>query len=180
MNTAVNHNTKEKLLQTGKLMQQQIPFDYLAIDFDDPGKIDSATSFLRIGFNEYQTIGINELITVTGTSANELIKMLAASGKETVPDFFNNEAFEKITQTPSLQKLLSETFDINSMLSFPLLQKNGESFSFCFYSRRPDTYSTEHIAQLHRLRPTLTKAFEQVSAAKKRVLLLKLKKKNRY
>ena len=72
---------KEKLLQTGKLIQQQIPFDYLAIDFDDPRKIDSATSFLRIGFNEYQTIGINELITVSGTSANELIRMLASSGK---------------------------------------------------------------------------------------------------
>src|SRR5688572_22759814 len=38
---------KEKLLQTGKLIQPQIPFDYLAIGFNDLWKIDRATSFLR-------------------------------------------------------------------------------------------------------------------------------------
>src|SRR5580765_2409067 len=32
---------KEKLLQIGKIVQQEIPFDYLAIGFDDPGKVES-------------------------------------------------------------------------------------------------------------------------------------------
>jgi DNA-binding NtrC family response regulator len=167
---------KEKLLQTGKLIQLQVPFDYLAIGFDDSLKIESATSFLRIGFNEYQTIGINELITITGTSTNELMKMLAASRKEIVPDFFNNEAFEKITQMPSLQKLLSETFHMNSLLSFPLQQKNRESFNLSFYSRRPDTYNSEHIALLHRVQPTLTKAFEQASVAENADITTTVKK----
>lgn len=156
---------KEKLLQIGKLIQQEIPFDYLAIGFDDPQKIGSATGFLRIGFNEYQTIGINELATVTGISANELMKMLTASEKQTDPVFFNDEAFEKITQVSSIKKLLAEAFHLNSLLSFPVLHKNGESFTLCFYSRRPDTYRTEHITLLHRLQPALTKSFEQVSAA---------------
>jgi DNA-binding response OmpR family regulator len=77
-----NMGWKEKLLQTGKIIQQEIPFDYLAIGFDDPDKVDSAISFLRIGFNEYQIIGIKELLTITGITKNELIKMIAASGKE--------------------------------------------------------------------------------------------------
>jgi len=57
-----------------------------------------------------------------------------------------------------------------------LLQTNGESFSFCFYSRRPDAYNTEHIALLHRLQPTLAKAFEQVVAAENADITAKVKK----
>src|SRR5687767_7114659 len=49
---------KDRLLQTGKIIQQEIPFDYLAIDFHESTKnTDSITSFLRVGFDEYQTIG---------------------------------------------------------------------------------------------------------------------------
>src|SRR4030095_6059610 len=49
----------ERILQIGKLIQTKIPFDYLAIGFDDPVKNEaSAISYLRIGFNEYQKIGI--------------------------------------------------------------------------------------------------------------------------
>jgi YesN/AraC family two-component response regulator len=60
-----------KMLQVGKIIQQEIPFDFLAIGFDDPEKVpDRATSFLRIGFNEYQTIGIKELLTITGTTTD--------------------------------------------------------------------------------------------------------------
>jgi DNA-binding NtrC family response regulator len=159
---------KEKMMQTGKLIQQEIPFDYFAIGFDDPQKIGSATSFLRIGFNDYQTIGINELITITGINENELSKILAVSAKQIAPGFFNDEEFEKITRVPSIKKLLAEIFHMNSLLSFPVLQKNGESTSFCFYSRRPDTYRTEHITLLQRLQPALTKAFEQMPAVENR------------
>ena len=58
----------------------------------------SAISFLRIGFNEYQTIGLKELSTIAGITIDELMKIHAASGKETIAAFFNNEEFEKITQ----------------------------------------------------------------------------------
>jgi DNA-binding NtrC family response regulator len=147
---------KEKLLQTGKIIQQEIPFDYLAIGFDDPGKMaDSATSFLRIGFNEYQTIGIHELATITGTTMDVLLKMLSAPATERMTAFFNNEEFEKITQSNSLNSIAREKFQMKSLLSFRLLLKNSASFSCCFYSRRPDTYNTDHIALLDRLQPAL-------------------------
>ena len=84
-----NTDWKEKLLQIGKIIQQDIPFDFLAAGFDDPEKIDSnAISFLRIGFNEYQTIGIKELSTITGITMDELMTIHAASGKETSTCFF--------------------------------------------------------------------------------------------
>jgi DNA-binding NtrC family response regulator len=161
-----NIDWKETLLHTGKIIQQEIPFDYLSIIFNDPVKKTSAPiGFLRIGFNEYQTIGINELVTITGISTNELNKILAVQDKENIASFFNNESFEKITQQPSLKKLVRETFQMKSALSFPLLLENGETCSFCFYSRRQDTYSSEHIILLHRLQPTLIKKIKHAPVA---------------
>jgi DNA-binding NtrC family response regulator len=152
---------KEKLLQTGKIIQQEIPFDYLAIGFDDPDKIDSAISFLRIGFNEYQIIGIKELLTITGIAKNELIKMIAASGKERVVAFFNNEVFEKVQHPSSLKKHLHEIFQLKSLLSFPVVSQYKGTCSLCFYSRTADIYNTEHIMLLHRLQEPLLGIIEQ-------------------
>jgi transcriptional regulator with GAF, ATPase, and Fis domain len=160
-----NIDWRERLLQIGIIIQQELPFDYLAIGLDDPQKIaNSATSFLRIGFNEYQTIGAKELSTITGISMEELMKLVTVSDKEAVATFFDNESFEKITQKPSLEKLLRETFHMKSLLSYPLLLENGETFSFWFYSRRPDTYSTEHIIRLDRFQQTLKRNVERMQA----------------
>lgn len=160
-----NHSWKEKLLQVGKIVQQEIPFDYLALGFDDPSKVESvATSFLRIGFNEYQIIGINELSVITGIKPIELIKTLT-SAKIAGPGFFNDGEFEKIIQRPSLTTLVSQKFDLESLLYYPLLLNNGDIVSFSFYSRRSDTYNAEHIALLDRLRQTLKKIIEQKPSA---------------
>jgi DNA-binding NtrC family response regulator len=151
-----------KLLQTAKTIQQEIPFDYVTIGFDDLQKNENiATSFLRIGFNEYQTIGVRELLTITATNRNELMKIPATTSAETVAAFFNDEEFEKVTDKLSLRKLLSETFDLTSMLSFPLMLSNNERLNFSFYSRRSDAYNSEHIALLHRLQQALIKIIER-------------------
>jgi DNA-binding NtrC family response regulator len=157
-----NIGWNERLLQTGKIIQQEIPFDCLAIGFDDPGKMaGSAACFLRIGFNEYQTIGIKELSTITGNAMDKLLKILAASAKETTPAFYNHEAFEIITQSPSLKKLLREKFHMRSLLYFPVQLGNGETFTFSFFGRRPDIYTTEHVALLNRLQQTLVRNIER-------------------
>ena len=156
---------KEKLLQLGKIVQQEIPFDYLAIGFDDPAKVEStATSFLRIGFNEYQVIGIHELSMITGIKTNELIETLSLDVID-VPDFFNNGEFEKITERPSLRALVSQKFDMESMLLYPLRLDNEGIVNFSFYSRRSDTYNAEHVALLDRLKQSLTKVIEQKPGA---------------
>jgi len=162
---AGNIDWKEKLLRVGKIIQQQIPFDYLAFGFDDPKKYaTTATSFLRIGFNEYQAISIQELSTISGIRMDELMKVPASSGRETFAAYFNNEEFEKITQQSSLRKLSRETFLMKSLLSFPLLLENGETFSICFYSRRPDAYNPDHVALLNRLQQTLIRIIERTPA----------------
>lgn len=157
-----NVSWSEKLLQIGKIIQQEIPFDYLAICFDGDGQIaDGLTSFLRIGFNEYQTIGVKELATITGKSIDEILKILSASGKETAIVSYGYDAFKKITQQPSLKQLSREMFQMKSLLTFPVLSDKSETFDFYFCSRRPDTYTTEHIALIRRLEKTLVQMVAQ-------------------
>jgi DNA-binding NtrC family response regulator len=152
----------QKLLQLGKILQQEISFDYLAVGFDEQEEVvNTATSFLRIGFNEYQTIGVQELSTITGTSVSELKKILSLHNNYTADIFFNNEQFENATQQASLGKIARETFDMQSMLSFPVRLKNEEKFTFCFFSRRPDAYNSEHITLLSHLQKTLIKIIER-------------------
>lgn len=161
-----NLSWNEKLLQIGRILQAEIPFDYLAIGFDDSPKVESiATSFLRIGFDEYQTIRIQELSTITGISLNELRRILPANGKESRTAFLNNEEFEKTTQRVPFTKLLSNKFDLESMLSYPLFLKHDSTLSLNFYSRRSDTFNTEHAALLDRLRRTITTIIDTESAS---------------
>lgn len=158
-----NTDWREKLLQIGKLIQPDIPFDFLAAGFDHSDKgLDRAVCFLRIGFNEYQTIGLKELSMITGISTDELIAIHVASEKKTTAAFYNNEEFEKATQKPSLKKLFTETFPVRSLLTCPLQFANGNIFSLWLYSRRPDAYSGEHISILDHLQPTLSSVIEQM------------------
>ena len=97
-----------------KIIQSDIPFDLLTAGFDYADKsLNHTVSFLLIGFNEYQTIGIQELSTITATTVNELIKIFSSHNEETVVSFFNNEQFEKVTQRASLGKIASLTGSLN-------------------------------------------------------------------
>ena len=157
---------KEKLLQIGKIIQQEIPFDYLAMGFDHSGKMEEhAASFLRIGFNEYQAIGIKELLTIAGKTIDQFNKDYALFDPEGVASFYNGEAFEKIIQQSLFKKLAWERFHMNALLSFPLRMENGGIFSFCFYSRKPDAYYSDHIVLLNHLQPVLKRNIEQKPAA---------------
>ena len=98
-----------------------------------------------------------------------LWQILSASKKEKVATFFNNGEFEKIAEKFSLEKISYETFQMKSLLSFPLMLENGETFSFCFYSRRPDIYNSEHITLLHRLEKALKRNTERTQSSEKSV-----------
>jgi DNA-binding NtrC family response regulator len=156
----------EKMLHIGKAIQQEIPFDYLTFGMDQADKFDNnVISFLRIGFNEYQTIGVKELSTITGIKDDELRKKLIVTGIETVPVFFNGESFEETSNKFFFRKIVAETFQINSLFFFPLALKSGGTFHINFYSRRHDTYNAEHISLLNRIQPSLTRVVEQMLVA---------------
>ena len=152
---------EQKLLKIATVLQPHIPFDYVAAGFNDMGQISvNGHSFLRIGFNEYQSIGLKELLTISGKSMDELIAVTSAEHPETTTTFYNNEAFEKITRQSPLKRLFAETFAMKSCLIMPLHLQGRRPFTFSFFSRKGDAFSNEHILLLNRLQYFLTTSIE--------------------
>ena len=127
---------EKKLFTISKTLQSYISFDYITAGFNTITDTSSrALSFLRIGFDEYQKIGVNELLTITGLKMKDLLTLM-------------NEG--------SLYQLLSDTFQMESCTSLPLHRSNGETFTFSFYSRHADTYDNGHSESLTHLQKTMT------------------------
>lgn len=155
---------KEALLQVGKILQQEIPFDYLAFMLDYvKNPTEGFSSYRRVGFNEYQIIGIVELSTITGVPASDLVKTLAGTSKNSGASTLNGEEFQLYAQHTSLSKIVNEKFGMRSMLCFPFLL-GSEILNICFYSKNSDTYNKEHIVFLHRIEQTFTKFFKHFRA----------------
>jgi DNA-binding NtrC family response regulator len=135
---------EEKLLNICRTLQSYISFDYLSVGFDTivdtPA---SALSFLRIGFDEYQRIGVPELLTIAGLKMNDLAKLI-------------NDGL--------MHELLSDTFRMRSYTSLPLHLSGSRIFTFSFYSRSEDTYKAEQTESLKELQKPLTIAIEQMLA----------------
>jgi DNA-binding NtrC family response regulator len=154
---------EQKLLKLARAFQPYISFDYFAVRFNAiETKSGNALSFLRIGYDEYQQIGVNELLTITGLSMEKLLSLADATQRETVAGIYNEEGFEKICKEPSLIKLFANTFKLKSHLFFPLKLSSDTFFSLCFYSRRPDAYNLDQITLLGRLQQALTNSFESM------------------
>ena len=73
---AESTSLEQMLLKIATALQPYIPFDFMAAGFDNIEQSPFyGLCFLRTGFNEYQTIGLNELVTITGKLKQELIAL---------------------------------------------------------------------------------------------------------
>jgi formate hydrogenlyase transcriptional activator len=160
-------NLIEKLPKIGKTIQSHIPFDFLTMGLNNEGEMASVgIAFQRVGFEEYQTIGIKELLTISGLS---LEKWGARHSKNASDDdlaYFNGINFERKCENSNLQKLFFNTFKMQSYLVLPLIMKNGKTFPIGFYSRKPDAFQSEHLNLLQHLEPILTKTINEISTIK--------------
>ncbi len=151
---------KEMYLQLGKLLQPLIPFDFLAIGFDNAAHFEKhAIGFLRIGFNEYQTIGVSELLTIARISMSELVHLPPCPMEVMSPKFVHKAAADLKIKDQSLVGLFRKVFKGNSILAMPLQKAGENSFTIFFFSKRDDTYTQEHISLLKRLHENLRKGF---------------------
>jgi len=64
---------EKKLLLLSKTLQPFVSFDYITAGFNSSDYASNSTSFLRIGFDEYQQIGIQELETITRLKPEEIV-----------------------------------------------------------------------------------------------------------
>lgn len=119
---------EQRMLNIVTTIQAYIPFDYMTIGFDNIG--DHTISFLRIGFNEYQTIGTKELQTITG---------------------------KPLPLQPNDQyNIFADAFQVRSHLSLPLELPDKKVLGLCLYSRRPEAYNSDHIVLFERVQKALS------------------------
>ena len=141
---------EQKILIAIRALQPFIPFDLLSVT---SGK--ELTSFLRIGFDEYQVIGIPELLVITGLSIKEWDALQKPATVKTVAAWFNKDAFQKICQDEPVNKLIGRAFQVSALLTLPVAGSDGEAYTLAFYSRRPDAWHAGHLALIERLHPSL-------------------------
>ena len=134
---------QQKMLMFSRAIQPHIPFDLL---MHGPRPLDPAQfcdqGYLRIGFDEYQLIEKKQLLTITGLQEAGLFKILANTCSDTAVSRDG---------TP-LQKLLFDSFKLQSYLIFPVELSGGLTVDYVFYSRQSQVYDQNHITLLNRLK----------------------------
>jgi formate hydrogenlyase transcriptional activator len=154
---------EQKLLKIAGSLQSFIPFDFLAAGFDNITQPSfKGMCFLRVGFNEYQLIGLKELEIITKKTREELVALQSVNPHDTVAAYYDETAFKNICRYPSLTKLFADTFQLRSHLEIPLRLPNGRPFSFCLYSRRPGAYTMEQVALFERIHFNLAGTIEKM------------------
>ncbi|MBX2897916.1 MAG: sigma 54-interacting transcriptional regulator [Cyclobacteriaceae bacterium] len=156
---------QETLLQIAKAIQPFIPFDFLGAGFkvnDNPPH--NMISFLRTGFDEYQMVGMKEIMIMSNLKMNELVELQNKTIFHNEPMLYDEVAFQKLISTPSMKRLIAQTFEVKSQLALPVLLSNGKYFFLFFFSRRGDAYQTEHLNIFNRLEIPIKKSIEVMLA----------------
>ncbi|MDJ1480953.1 sigma 54-interacting transcriptional regulator [Cytophagaceae bacterium YF14B1] len=154
---------EEALVKAGQVLQPFIPFEYMAtqsIPLAHNSLSYQDTGFLRIGFDEYQIVGVRELMIITNLKKHELDALQAKTHLEPVAHCYTEEQFTNLCEVPSIRTLIMDTFQMRSHCVLPVSLSNGDQFYFFFYSRRPDAYKAEHIVLFNCLQPLLSSVIE--------------------
>jgi DNA-binding NtrC family response regulator len=160
----------QKMIKTAKALQPYIPFECLAGRIKNKeAEYFSGFAFLRIGFEEYQTIGLHELAIISGKNEEDITAILTGLPQETHAGFYNGEEFKQTLSGNPMRALFAKTFDFFSNLEFPVSSSDGYLFSLCFFRSATQGYTAEHIDWLFRLQPQLSAILNSISVADKTV-----------
>src|SRR5262245_29442242 len=146
------------MTQICSALQAYIPFDYFAgglRETDETGY--KGLGLLRIGFDEYQILGVDELLTVSRISHEELLELQANSRIDTTPTIYDDDKLKEAVKTKTLKKLIVDVFEMKSHMTLPLELSSGTYFHLFLYSRRSNAYNSEHLAVFSRIEALLIK-----------------------
>jgi len=144
LSVIINDKTgwEKKLLNTCRALQSHISFDYVTAGFNSIAETPhQSLSFLRIGFDEYQQIGIPELLTITALHMKDLLAM---------------------ANSAPMYEMLSDTFGMKSCTSLPLFLSNDRKYTISFYSRHGETYTPELTGLLTHLQKAITRVVDSI------------------
>ena len=153
----------EKLLKIAKALQSHIQFDYLAIGMKNLDTVPyHGRCFLRLGFNEYQVITPEKLISLTGIKRQDLFKLQEPyeSDKESI--FYNDKEFTSICFRNAEKAFIRHQFKMASNFSAFIPVKGYNGFTMSFYSRKNDNYNHRQLLLMKRLHSTLSPAINGI------------------
>jgi transcriptional regulator with GAF, ATPase, and Fis domain len=154
---------EQKLLRVAQSFQTYIPFDFLLIGITSDIEPTRLYGFFRVGFDEYQIISISGLAHMTGLTLGKT-KALLAEVVKVEQDLYNGQNFTESCYRNSFQKLVSNTFKVESNLIQPLKLARGGTFVLSFYSRNEHNFHPDHLALLKRLAQPLALNLDRLLA----------------
>ncbi|WP_440135463.1 sigma 54-interacting transcriptional regulator [Chitinophaga sancti] len=129
---------EQKLLKVVRALQAFIPFDLFTTSLEQA----FLKCYYRIGFDEYQVIGVHELATITGKPA--AVHPLPAKAM-----YYDEAAIQTFAG-----------FQLKSGLEIPLRIRDGQAFSIGLYSKRPAAYAAEQLELFESIQVTLIQTIE--------------------
>lgn len=160
-----NLKWEPKIMLLGQALQPYFPFEFLSVCLKGAEQsVFNQIGFVRIGFEEYQTIGLNELSVITNLKPAEIAALNAIHPAEPVATWYNEAELTAMFERAPLKEIIVKKYDLKSNLVIPLKIDESLTFSFCFFSRRPDAYHADHLILVERFKPLLQSFVERMLA----------------
>lgn len=148
--------SEQKMLTAIRTLQPFIPFDLVTVSNIVTGNIAKDwKGYLRIGFEEYQEIGVAELLTITGLTKDEWGTCQKNAPTGTTAAWYNIDTFPKACNDDLVKKLIAQTFNMNALLELPVANKSETIAMVSFFSRKPDAWHAGYLGLLERLQHPL-------------------------
>jgi DNA-binding NtrC family response regulator len=153
-------NWNEAVLKIIQALQPLLPYDFaIAVPKSNSNKIQDVVGFLRVGFNEYQTINFEAFQVITKLKTHELQAFFENVKVDKEIGIYNAEDFVSVCKTSAMKNTVAKHFAMASNLTLSVPLPGGPSaFFFTFFSRRPFGFNEEHVSLCERLQHPLTVA----------------------
>lgn len=156
-------NWPDKMLHIIKALQPFLPFDYLTVNTDGENKPGELISYLRIGYDEYQTIGLTEFQIITNLKLSEINKLQSPGKMDCKQGCYSEDDFTELSKKYGLIGLISDIFKLKSLCLLPISLAGGINYNFSFYSRKPDAYNSGQTTLLDRLKNPFSMAMQSMT-----------------
>lgn len=148
---------ENNFLEIVRLLQTHVPFDYMEMGrFNAHKNVIQWCSFLRTGFNLYDTISTKKFLPLTQLSAIQLDRLRKEAAYDVRSTIYNGEQFDALIHRNPLKKLYADAFQVKSCLTQPLLVDHGLPFILTFYSKSGMAYELKMLQFLSRVQTALT------------------------
>lgn len=159
---------EEKWSKIPSVFQSLVSFDLVRISIISEGKNNEDTTFIRTGFNEYQSLKRSDLAGQLGYTIQDSPFNMAADVKLDNKIYCNNE-YERLLTTDAYEKKLSAKHRLQCKLFFTVELRHSDYASFSFYSRKPDSYSMIQMNFLSKAKPQLSQLLNALQHTEKKI-----------